>query len=99
MLVTAEGKRFWPPLGSRRFFEVAPILQVQIAQKEFDLLEARLVAAGTVDAAQEARLREMILAAMPPGMRVVFRYCDSIPRGAGGKFEDFICEVPGAAAR
>jgi phenylacetate-CoA ligase len=99
MLVTADGKRFWPPLGSRRFFEVAPVLQVQVAQKEFDLLEARLVAAGPVDAAQEARLREMILAAMPPGMRLVFRYCDSIPRGAGGKFEDFVCEVPSGAAR
>jgi phenylacetate-CoA ligase len=99
MLVTEDGRRFWPPLGSRKFFEVAPILQHQVAQKEFDLLEARLVMVEPLDATQEARLREMILAAMPPGMRLVFRYCDSIPRGAGGKFEDFVCEVASGAAR
>ena len=99
MLVTADGKRFWPPLGSRKFIEVAPVVQHQIAQKEYDLLEARLVTARPLDASQEERLREMILAGMPPGMRLVFRYCDAIPRGAGGKFEDFVCEVATAAAR
>ena len=99
MLVTANGERFWPPLGSRKFIEVAPVLQHQIAQKEYDLLEARLVTAQPLDASQEERLREMILAGMPPGMRLMFRYCDSIPRGAGGKFEDFVCEVATAAAR
>jgi len=99
MLVTAAGKRFWPPLGSRKFIEVAPVLQHQIAQKEYDLLEARLVTAQPLDASQEGRLREMILAGMPPGMRLVFRYCQEIPRGAGGKFEDFVCEVASGAAR
>ena len=99
MLVTADGKRFWPPLGSRKFIEVAPVLQHQIAQKEYDLLEARLVTARPLDASQEGRLREMILAGMPPGMRLVFRYCQEIPRGAGGKFEDFVCEVASAAVR
>jgi phenylacetate-CoA ligase len=99
MLVTAGGKRFWPPLGSRKFIEVAPVLQHQIAQKDYDLLEARLVTAQLLDASQEERLRQMILAGMPAGMRLVFRYCDSIPRGAGGKFEDFVCEVAGGATR
>ena len=99
MLVTAAGKRFWPPLGSRKFFEVAPVLQLQVAQKEYDLLEARVVAARRLDASQEAKVKELILAAMPPGMRLVFQYCDAIPRGTGGKFEDFVCEVPNVAAR
>jgi phenylacetate-CoA ligase len=98
MLVTADGKRFWPPLGSRKFNDVAPVLQHQIAQKEYDLLEARLVTNQALDATQEARLREMILGGMPPGMRVVFSYRETIPRGAGGKFEDFVCEVAIARA-
>jgi phenylacetate-CoA ligase len=75
------------------------VVQHQIAQKEFDLIEARLVTARPLDASQEARLRELILAGMPAGMRLVFRYCEAIPRTAGGKFEDFVCEVPSAAAR
>ena len=99
MLVTADGKRYWPLLGSRKFIEVAPVLQHQVVQKSYQLLEARLVSAAPLDASQEARLREMILAAMPPGMQVVFRYFDDIPRGAGGKFEDFISEVPNGAAQ
>jgi phenylacetate-CoA ligase len=93
MLLTADGRRFWPALNERAFIEVAPVLQHQIAQKEYDLLEARLVTARPLEAAEEERLREMVLAVMPAGMRLVFRYCDSLPRGAGGKFEDFVCEV------
>jgi len=99
MLVTADGKRYWPLLGSRRFIEVAPVLQHQVVQKSYQLLEVRLVTAAPLDASQEARRREMILAAMPPGMQLVFRYLDDIPRGMGGKFEDFVSEVPSAAAR
>lgn len=99
MLVTAEGKRYWPLLGSRKFIEVAPVLQHQIVQKQHNLLEARLVTARPLDALQEARLRDMILAAMPPGMQLVFRYLDDIPRGAGGKFEDFVSEVASGAAQ
>jgi hypothetical protein len=36
---------------------------------------------------------------MPPGMQLVFRYLDDIPRGKGGKFEDFVSEVTSDAAR
>jgi phenylacetate-CoA ligase len=99
MLVTAEGKRYWPLLGSRKFIEIAPILQHQVAQKEIDLLELRLVTAAPLDHSQEERLRAEVLAGMPDGMRLVFRYCGEIPRGAGGKFEDFVCEVASGAPR
>lgn len=99
MLVSADGKRHWPLLGSRKFIEVAPVLQHQVVQKEYDLIEVRLVTARPIDASEEARLSAMILAAMPPGMRLVFRHCDSIPRGKGGKFEDFVSEVATGAVR
>ena len=93
MLVTAEGRRYWPLLGSRKFLEVAPVLQHQVVQKAFDLIELRLVTAAPLEHSQEERLRAMVLAGMPEGMRLTLRYCEEIPRGAGGKFEDFICEV------
>ena len=93
MLVTADGKRYWPLLGSRKFIEVAPVLHHQVVQVRHDLLEARLVTARPLDASQERQLSEVILAAMPRGMRLEFRYVDSIPRGAGGKFEDFVSEL------
>ncbi len=93
LLVTAAGERYWPALGSRKFFEIAPVLRHQVVQKEFDLVEARLVTAGPLTAGQENDLRRLILSALPPGLRLNFVYCDDIPRSAGGKFEDFISEV------
>src|SRR5438105_5774293 len=93
MLVTADGKRFWPRLSSRKFRDVAPVLQHQAVQKERDLIELRLVTAAPLDASQEQRLRTLVLDGMPKGMRLELRYCAEIARAPGGKFEDFICEV------
>jgi phenylacetate-CoA ligase len=93
MLVTAHGKRLWPRLSDRRFRDIAPVLQRQAVQKELDLIELRLVTAKPLEASQEERLRALVLAGMPQGMRLELRYCQAIARGAGGKFEDFICEV------
>lgn len=93
MLVLADGRRFWPPLGSRKFVDVVPVLQAQFVQKEYDLIEVRLVVADPLTGEQEDRLRQFILPGLPSGIRLTFRYCDRIPRGAGGKFEDFVSEV------
>jgi phenylacetate-CoA ligase len=93
MLLTADGKRYWPLLGSRKFIEIAPVLQHQIVQKQYDMLEVRLVTAQPLDASQQRKLAEIIQSAMPSRMQLEFRYLDIIPRGKGGKFEDFICEV------
>ncbi|MGH9650354.1 MAG: phenylacetate--CoA ligase family protein [Terriglobales bacterium] len=93
LLVLADGRRYWPRLGSRNFVEVAPVLQAQYVQKDFDLIEVRLVVAQPLGREQEDRLRQMILPGLPPGMRIAFTYCDRISRGAGGKYEDFVSEV------
>ena len=93
MLLTADGKRFWPLLNSRKLRDIAPVLQHQVVQKDFDLIELRLVSAAPLDARQEAEVRALVLSGMPQGMRLVFAYCDDIERGPGGKFEDFICAV------
>jgi phenylacetate-CoA ligase len=93
MLVTATGERYWPAFGSRTFAEIAPIMQYQLAQKAFDLVEARLVTGKPLTADQESRLRQLILSRIPPGFRVTLVYCERIARGAGGKFEDFVSEL------
>ena len=96
MLVTAAGERYWPAIGSRSFEEVAPILQYQIAQLEFDLIEARIVTAAPLTEVQEDALRRLLLSRLPPAFRVIFAYRERIPRSAGGKYEDFVCEIPAA---
>jgi phenylacetate-CoA ligase len=93
MLVTAGGKRYWPTFGQRTFAKIAPVLQHQFVQKTVDLVEARLVVPGALTTEQEQRLQAHIASNLPSGIRVVVVRVDSIPRGAGGKFEDFVCEV------
>jgi len=93
MLVLADGRRYWPPLGSRKFVDVVPVLQAQFVQKDYDLIEVRLVVDAPLTGEQENRLRQFILPGLPSGMQLMFKYCDSIPRSAGGKFEDFVSEV------
>ena len=93
MLVTADGRRFWPALGSRAIAEAAPIRQYQVVQKAFDRVEIRIVASSSLSAAEEARVRELVLGRLPVSMHLNIVYCEEIPRSAGGKFEDFISEI------
>ena len=69
------------------------MLQHQFVQKEFDLVEARLVTAGRLSAEMEEKACRHMASRLPPGIRVKIVYVDAIPRTAGGKFEDFISEV------
>jgi phenylacetate-CoA ligase len=93
MLLTADGRQFWPSFGMRKLAEMVPLLQHQLVQKEFDLIEARLVIEVPLTAAQEEEVRQQFLSKLPPGFRLQITYRDAIPRSAGGKFEDFISEV------
>lgn len=98
MLVTADGRRYWPVLGARALVESAPIRQYQLVQKTVDRIEARLVVASPLTPAQQEGVHTHILSRLPPGLQLELVYCDNIPRSAGGKFEDFISEVATAVA-
>jgi len=94
MLVTAAGERYWPAFGARSFTQIAPVQQCQLAQIEYDLVEARLVTATALSPEQERGLRALIQSRLPAGFRVRFDYRDQIARGAGGKYEGFVCALP-----
>jgi phenylacetate-CoA ligase len=93
LLITPTGERYWPAFGTRKLAQIAPITQHQFVQKELDWIEARLVVRRPLTAADEDRLRAHVLGGLPWPFRLSFRYCDEIPRNAGGKFENFISEV------
>jgi phenylacetate-CoA ligase len=93
MLVTATGERYWPTFGTRSLALFDSISQIQFAQIEYDLIEARLVTASALSPEQESVLRALIQSRLPAGFRVSFAYRDKIARGVGGKYEDFVCEV------
>jgi phenylacetate-CoA ligase len=96
MLVSADGKRYWPLYGSRGFGDIAPVLRSQMVQKALDRVELRLVVAAPLSGDQERLLKERALSRLPPGLRLELICVDRIERNAGGKYEDFVSEI-GAA--
>ena len=94
MLVTADGERYWPTFATRSPAWVPSIKQRQIAQIEYDLIEVRLVTVAALSAREEGDLRQLILSRLPSGFHIRVAYREQISRSAGGKYEDFVCEIP-----
>jgi phenylacetate-CoA ligase len=89
-----DGTRHWPLLGFFVYQDIAPIVQFQFVQYELDKIEVRLVTRAPLSADQEAALARSIHKSLTYPFSLRFRYFDTeIPRGAEGKFEQFICLV------
>jgi len=93
MLVLPDGGKIWPAFGTKALMKVAPVRQYQFVQQDRTTVEARLVLWRPAMPAEEQALTAHILDNMPEGMQVVLTYVDDIPRSAGGKYEDFVCNV------
>ncbi len=87
----------WPRYASNVLGGRFPIRQFRLVQRDYEVFELELVA-EPLGAAAEAALRELVLGTLsrnlPRPPVLTYRYLDAIPRGAGGKFEDFLCAMP-----
>ena len=83
----------WPLIAEYRYHEIAPIRQFQIVQKTLDRLEVRLVAERPLTDDEATQLRGMILERIKHPFEITLSYHDEIPRGPGGKYEDFTSEL------
>jgi phenylacetate-CoA ligase len=93
MLITADGKRYWPTFGSAGLAGLAPVMRQQLVQTSLETIEVRLVTACPLTPEDEARLRGHILSKLPVPFEIRFSYHDNLARSSGGKFEDFVSEV------
>ncbi len=98
LLQAPDGSRFWPRLGPLYEDLGLPIRQFQVIQRAPERLELKLVTARPFAAEEEERARAMLRRLCRHDFQVDLSYHDAIPRGPGGKFEDFICEVGRPAA-
>jgi phenylacetate-CoA ligase len=98
MLTLPDGRRHWPLLGFAGFRDVAPVVQYQVVQRSLAAIEVRLVVERPLTAADEAGLARLLRTALGHPFEFDFRYFEgAIPRGPGGKFEEFIgLDVPSA---
>jgi len=95
MVRLPDGRSLWPAVGGLRYREIAPIRQFQFIQHERETIEVRLASDAPLSADQERRIAELIHAALNHAFKLNFTYFpESIPRGPGGKFEEFICLIP-----
>jgi phenylacetate-CoA ligase len=91
LVTLPTGERRWPLVGFARYREVAPVRQYQLVQHALDAIEARLVVERALTAAEEESLAGVIREALGYPFRLAFSYYDhEIPRGPGGKFEEFM---------
>jgi phenylacetate-CoA ligase len=93
MLALPNGERQWPSLRFDVVHEIAPILQLQVAQTGPNRLEVRLVVARALTAAEEAAVAEHLCNSLRHRFDIAFRYVGEIPRGPTGKFEEFVSEL------
>jgi phenylacetate-CoA ligase len=94
LLLLPDGTRHWPLVGFSRFREVAPVQQYQLIQHDRAAVEVRLVCERPLAAAEEAGLGEVIRGALGHPFELSFAYfTGELPRGANGKFEEFVCRA------
>ncbi len=94
MVVLPDGRRYWPQVGFGRYRAIAPVIQFQLAQTTRNDIEVRLVVARQLVNEEETQLGAVIRNALGYDFALQFKYYpDAIPRGAGGKFEEFVCLV------
>ena len=93
MAVDPTGRRFWPLL-SPKFWLDTPIAQRQLIQKSPSRIELRYVAAADLTPAQ----RSVVAAGLTQTLRYAYDYdfvrVAEIARQPGGKYEEFVSEVP-----
>ena len=94
MLSLPGSERHWPVVGFSEFRAIAPVRQYQLVQHTLQDIEVRFAVERTISADEEERLARVIRAALGHPFRLRFTYFDdAIPRGPGGKFEEFVSRL------
>lgn len=94
LVLLPDGNRHWPLVGFHRWGEVFPVRQFQFIQTDRHSITAKMSADSRPSAEQEERLTAIIQEAL--GHPFVVRYewqQEPLPRGPGGKFEEFQCQA------
>ncbi|MBR0671364.1 phenylacetate--CoA ligase family protein [Neoroseomonas soli] len=100
MLRLPGGERRWPLLSSNDIGALLaaapPVRQHQVIQAALDRLVVRLAVARPLTAEEQVAVAAWARAKFGAGFAVTVETMPELPRTAAGKFEDFVCEVPGA---
>ena len=90
MMTMPDGTRRWPNFMLDKAHSDLPPAQMQIVQTALDTLELRAVPSRPLSAEEHKRMLDYLRGWAGPQFKVSVRIVDSIPRNAGGKFEEFM---------
>jgi phenylacetate-CoA ligase len=94
LVLLPDGTRHWPIVGFHRWAEVFTVRQFQFVQLDRTTILARMSAAGSPTAEQQARLTTIIQEALQHPFEIRFQWQETpLQRGPGGKFEEFLCQA------
>ncbi len=94
LMALPDGGAMWPSVQFPIAYAGLPIVQFQVVQKTPRHVEVKLVAAARLASAEEDALRRRLIETNNwPDIDIAVTYHDALPRGAGGKFEEFYSEV------
>ena len=92
-MLTLPSGEMTAPVFMNDWFKGFPITQFQVVQRARDHLETKIVAGRPFTDAEEDQVRAVICERIGARFRISITYHDEIPRGPGGKYEDFKSEL------
>ena len=94
LVLLPDGTRHWPLVGFHRWGEVHPIRQFQFIQLNRKTILAKMCAPSRPTADQEARLTTILQDELKYPFEIRYEWHEEpLPRGPGGKFEEFVCRA------
>ena len=93
MMTLPNGEQRFPSFDSRFYGELGPARQFQIVQTSPQNLELHVVVDRALSASEEAEIKKLLCRNLQQEFAVEIVLRDSIPRGPGGKYEEFICVI------
>jgi phenylacetate-CoA ligase len=93
MLILPDGRQFWPSFPSEAWSMDGKVLQLQLVQKNTDLIVARIVAVEKLTEKEEQTFVSNLCERFSYPFVITIEYVSDIARSAGGKHEDFMSEI------
>jgi len=94
LVLLPDGTRHWPVVGFHRWGGVHTIRQFQFIQLDRQTILAKLSAPTRPSAEQEERLSKIIQEELGHPFEIRYEWQEEpLPRGPGGKFEEFLCRA------
>jgi phenylacetate-CoA ligase len=90
LLLTPDGRHYWPALKHFDFSHIVPTRERQLRQVAPDRLEIWMAVDRPATPEQEEQMRKLAAAVLPARYQITFNYVSEFPESAGGKHEEFV---------